>query len=164
MHSHCLIILPLFGALLSGITALICCLWLRKQYNQLTKPVTPKIETKQSPEDIDVQVESLIMQGLEHTIMVFKDQIPMASMFLSQTREDQLKRQAHSEMIKILPAIKAVFKDTADKSEAEKLWQQGPLNHLTKQLWRTWTSLLCGLAVIAGLLLGLLEAWLCLSF
>lgn len=169
MSSSCLLILPLAGALIAIATALATCLWLRRQADpQPACLVTPTPAADASPDllpqwqagHLDLELDLLITRHLDDMVKAFKEQIPMASMFLSQAREDKLKGQAHAELIKAIPEIKQLVLDKLTCPAID----QAPLAPLQERQCATCIYSLCAFAAIFGASAGLLTAWLLSTF
>ena len=87
----------------------------------------------------------MISERLDAVVTAFKSQIPMASTFLSQAREDKLKNQAREELLKIVPDVLMAIPGNL------------PIERVTDRLWRSMLTSLLLFAAIVGAILGFVE-------
>ena len=131
-------LIPIFGAII-GCSSVVVCSWqLRMQLKSIGDI---------SDEDtfIERKVEQLISERLDAVVTAFKSQIPMASTFLSQAREDKLKNQAREELLKIVPDVLMAIPGNL------------PIERVTDRLWRSMLTSLLLFAAIVGAILGFVE-------
>lgn len=151
-----LYILPLGGMFLCAATALICCYCLLRR----CLAVRGRADIHFDPEklweaaNLDQEIDSRISKHLDEVVASFKAQIPMATMFITQAREDKLKEQAHSQLIKAIPEIKQLLLQSRAIDELKNSFIL-----VGKQLWLSWTWKLCLLAGLGGFIFGFFEAW-----
>lgn len=89
----------------------------------------------------DTASQEIINTRLDKVVANFKKQIPMVSMFLSESKEESLKESVRREFYNLIPEF-----------------QQHLVPKMMKALWaRTKLSIL-GMAFLLGFLLGLLQA------
>lgn len=115
-------------------------------------------ETEEAEKDIEEQID----QRLNDIIVGFKMQIPMMSVFLSKTKEAELKETAKNELVKLFPALKQRFlqKFTKNsKNSSLSLEEQLHLrvNQLLDSLWQQVKYPLLRIAIAVGAIFGLLE-------
>lgn len=143
MNAICFYMLPVFSALIGGLAVMVACWQLKKHlqivFKETIDPANP------SADQVDLEISGLIKKHLDEVVLVFKTQIPMASMFISQAREEKLKTQALHELTKAIPAIKTV------------VGGHPQVIRFTDSLWRSVTYSLMSMGAIVGLALGLVE-------
>lgn len=166
-----MLLLPLAGAIISLITAATGLLWLRHLVLRTSKDseiFLTELARKKLPLEmwidgsIEREIESLIDKQLERLIGVFKEQIPMTSMFLTKSTEEKLKGQAYQEMIKMVPYIKQYFFDRCfskepDYSEVKTQFFFNKQDAVLKSILGAAQKKIFLCAILLGLALGCVE-------
>lgn len=171
-------LLPLGGALISCCTAFACRSWLFRGVKEYCSKQTfideilcssnleQCFNAQWHAQDVEKDIELLVNKQVEELFVTFKAQVPMIGMFLSVEREEKLKGQARTELMKLVPALKQRFLERfilgdgfcesmksmiADKAKVE-------FNRLISQLLTSMRCSYFGKAFILGFCLGGLEA------
>lgn len=168
MLSYILFLIPIFSILISliSISSLIWLLKLHKNefLNQVLSEFSPEktFSFLSSEREVSDEIELQIDQRLDAVIMGFKKQIPMISMFLSRTKEDELKDTAKTELMRLIPGIKdrfikkvnEVFNPVNGPLEGAVTQK---LNRVLEKLWTQVKLRIIMTAIGVGLVLGLIE-------
>lgn len=102
------------------------------------------------------EVASQIDSRLDDIVTGFKKQIPMIGMFLSKTKEAELKETARVELMKLIPSIKQHFSKKTESILTEGALA-GKVGRVVDGLWRQVKCRLMLVVVLVGLVLGLVE-------
>jgi len=112
------------------------------------------VEQKLDNDVFDAEVELLIDKKLDDLVLVFKQQIPMASTFLVGGLVDKLKAKSKAEIIKMVPDLKRNLvirmKRGFDSHSIVKLIPQD----IESVLCYRYFMLFCGSGILVGFLMG----------
>lgn len=107
----------------------------------------------ESEEEVAEQVDS----RLNDIVAGFKKQIPMISMFLSRSKEAELKETARVELMKLIPLINQHFSRKVGNGFADGE-QSRKIGQFVDRMWKQVKYRLFLVAVLMGLVLGFIEA------
>lgn len=168
MLGYILFLIPFFS-LLIAFTTILAVMWSLKAnkdefLNRILSEFSPEktFSFLNSEEEMGDEIEMQINQRLDAVIIGFKKQIPMVSIFLSRSKEDELKETAKTELMRLIPGIK----DRFIKKVNEVLNPvNGPLEGVVVQklirvlddLWKQVKYKIILIVSCVGLVLGLIE-------
>lgn len=168
MSLYVYILIPVFSILISfaAIIAVMLSLKNKKQdfFNQIIDEFSPEknLAFLNSGGEISSEIEGQIDNRLNAVIIGFKKQIPMIGMFLSQTKENELKETAKTELLKLVPGIKdrfikkanEIFKPVNGSSEGLLALK---LNKILDALWKKIKYKIILTVFVVGLIFGFIE-------
>lgn len=101
-------IFPLIGALIGYVTTYFTVAMLFKSYQSKTvaDKLIEALMVKLKEMDLKADLDELLDKHLTEFVITLKQQIPMASMFLTGTLSERLKNLAKEEFIQMLPEFK----------------------------------------------------------
>lgn len=101
-------IFPLLGALIGYLTTYLTVAMLFKSYKSKTvaDKLIEALMVKLKEMDLKADLDELLDKHLTEFVITLKQQIPMASMFLTGTLSERLKNLAKEEFIQMLPEFK----------------------------------------------------------
>jgi len=99
---------PVLGAIIGCLSSILTVTMLFKSYksSQVADKLMEALMLKLKAMDLHSDLDELLEKHLIEFIGTLKQQIPMASMFLTGTLSDKLKNLAKEEFIKMLPELK----------------------------------------------------------
>jgi hypothetical protein len=121
------ILVPLYGALIGWFAVYLPFSYLRYSKRKeavikeaaaslfKTAEISKMVESKLDNDLFDAEIEELIDQKLDDLVIVFKQQIPMASTFLVGNLVEKLKASAKNEIIKMVPDMKGKLMQRAKR-------------------------------------------------
>lgn len=138
--------------------------WKREHYvKEISSSFCLTAANALSTEDMCQEIEFEIDGRLADILAGFKQQIPMIGMFLSKSKEEQLKATAKTELMKLVPNIKQRFLQKEIEAPALnkadlKLDHLSPdMDLLIDRLWKPIKSRFLVIAAAVGFFFGLLE-------
>lgn len=148
--------LLIFSLLISLSTYLTIAWFSFRQKQAYLKQITDSLSLSSLGFDkgMDQEIEEEIDHRLEEMIAGFKKQIPMISMFLSKTKETELKDMAKAELLLLIPAIKERF---LQKKHLIESGINSKINSYIEELWVMVKYKFLGITLTTGLILGLIE-------
>jgi hypothetical protein len=155
-----LFILPLLDALIMGLVVYSAIHWyfrmnrLRPLIAHAMDSLEEQLHRKLENADIQADVDALLEQRLDALILIFKQQIPMASMLLSGALAEKFKGQAKEEILKMLPGLKQRLLDRFSKEVDIKEWVFTQIREFAIEKQARRVSLY---AALLGLLIGLIN-------
>lgn len=168
MHTLFFLLLPLIGAIIGWLLFFAILQlgfpWYKKKYMpnfignlmfrlDLRKEISEKIDQI----DIKSQIEPLLDVHLQELIATFKRQIPMASMFLTDSLTTKMKAQASEEMMKMVPKLKTKLIDfVATDSNIKKFLESTFVENAISFIFKEVTKKLSILGAMTGFLVALI--------
>lgn len=171
-------LLPLGAALISCCVAFTCRIWLFKSIKEYcskqsfideilcSSNLEQCFKAQWHAQNFEKDIEQLVNKQMEELFSAFKVQVPMIGMFLSVEREEKLKEQARTELMKLVPALKQrfleqfitgeCFRETMKSMIADKAKVE--FDRLISQLLTSMRYSYFSKAFILGFCLGALEA------
>lgn len=152
--------IPIYSVLISECT-LFAVVWHMQSQRQTilseilncnSSGINPSLTSEKSEDVIEQQIED----RLNEIIAAFKRQIPMIGLFLSKTKEGELKVTARVELMKLIPAFKQRFFQKKEELPGKELRKS--IERLLDDLWAHVKGRLLAVGLGVGLLLGILEA------
>lgn len=131
-------------------------------YHQKQSQLTELIHSFSLKMEVAEQgIEGEVDKRLNAVIAGFKAKMPMISMFLSKSKEAELKEVAKTELMKLVPALKEhFFINISDIDHDQKSFEvqlSCLADQLIDRLWKQVQSLLFFTALGVGFFLGALE-------
>ena len=115
MPLYIIFLIPVFSIMISFAAIFAMILSLKNQKKNLLNKLIDDFSSEKhldflnNESEISSEIEGQLDNRLDAIINGFKKQIPMIGMFLSQTKEDELKATAKTELLKLIPGIKNRF-------------------------------------------------------
>ncbi|HEV8052508.1 MAG TPA: hypothetical protein VGP47_08435 [Parachlamydiaceae bacterium] len=168
MSNYILFFIPAYSILIACATFFSLALYfssLKKKelLEKIMEAFIPKIGQSILNAEPGAEIEAQIDSRLTDIITGFKKQIPMVSMFLSKSKEAELKETARTELMKLIPSIKQHFSGKIDQViEAGGLNQK--VEKLIEGLWKHIRYRFLLVAFLVGLIMGVIEVGLLLYF
>lgn len=106
---------------------------------------------------VEREAEAMVDQKLDDLVVVFKQQIPMASTFLVGSLADKLKNSAKVELMKILPDARQRFKESLRNQGFESFFIAKFVEDLTWPHCRSQVIRIALIACAIGALLGVIQ-------
>ena len=162
------LLIPLYSLFISFFTFFSLVWYFRLQRKACLKEIStclsPGIDFLFLNDHTEWEIEQQIDARLEGIIIGFKKQMPMISVFLSKSKEADLKKTAKSELMKLVPEINRHFSQktaglTGSKQNIvfnEILEKNADL--VLERLWKQAKYRLLAIVFAVGLILGVVEA------
>lgn len=177
MNSWVIYLLPLGGALIGCCIAYACRFWLLKGIKKTCNVDTwgrmlcladlkLSINEQWRALNLEKDIEMLVNKQLDGLFATFKVQVPMVGMFLSTEREEKLKDQARTELMKLVPSLKQrLMERFVDEGALQEAMigtiaarVQQEFGSIVVQMWKSVRCAFFAKAFLLGFCLGLIEA------
>jgi hypothetical protein len=166
------LLIPIYGAVSAFFIVMITGYFLTKSekgkqiVNELANSIlcdadiSQILSSKLDTDLLDDEVEAVVDKKLDDLVLIFKQQIPMASAFLSGSLVGKLKSSAKVELLKDVPELKKRFIERMKNELDDGTVVEELKDKLTWLCCRSFLMKVGGVACMIGALLGLLQvAW-----